>query len=139
MAHDIPFLDISDLEDEENIEIVDSSANITNPNKDHNKRYFQERRILKTWDYRVSLKDQPNRLRENGPVDLDFPGHFYQVEGGICVICFEKDRSSSCLCTITQVNETERTFHFQVLNWIGKSKKTWFQTGKIVEADAESV
>ena len=83
MAHDIPFLDISDLEDEENIEIVDSSANITNPNKDRNKRYFQERRILKTWDYRVSLKDQPNRLREHGPVDLDFPGQFYQVEGGI--------------------------------------------------------
>ena len=132
----IPFIDISNVEDNKN---VDSSDVIADPNMNQNTRYFQKRIILKDWDYRIPLNDQPRRLNESGPVELDFPGHFFEVEGGVCVISFEKDRSTKCLCTITQINEIERTFRFQVFNWIGKSKKTWIESGKTFEAKADSV
>lgn len=132
----VPFIDISNVEDNKD---VDFSDVIADPNKDHNTRYFQKRIILKDWDYRIPLNDQPHRLNESGPVELDFPGHFFEVEGGVCVISFEKDRSSRCLCTITEVNEIDRTFHFQVFNWIGKSKKTSIDSGKTFEAKADTV
>ena len=123
----LQYTEISDLENaEESAEdiILDPSVNIENPNKNRNKKYFQEMRIMRDWDCALDYANQPNRLEDRGPVELDHPGHFYEVEGGIVVIGFEKDRSTSCLCSIIEVLPDTRSFKFQVFNCIGKSKKT---------------
>ena len=138
----VPLFDLSDHEDAESDfqgRYFDASANVINPNKDQNKRYFQERIILGDWDFSIPYSQQPNRLKESGPVKLDFPGHFYQVQGGISVIFFEKDRSSSCLCSIIDLDPENETFRFMAFNWIGRSKKTWHESGSLVQAKANSV
>ena len=106
----------SDAESDFQEEHFDASANVINPNRNQNKRYFQERKILGDWDFSIPLSQQPNRLQENGPVELGFPAHFYQVEGGVSVISFGKDRASSCLCSIITVDPENETFTFQAFN-----------------------
>ena len=71
---------------------------------------------MRDWDCSLGYSEQPIQLEERGPIELDYPGHFYQVEGGIVVICFEKDRSTSCLCSIIEVMPDTRSFKFQVFN-----------------------
>ena len=126
----VPLGELSDHSDQEDADFefqdryFDASANVINPNRNKNKRYFQEKKILYDWDFSIPYSQQPSLLQESGPVDLDFPGHFLQVEGGVCIISFEKDRSTNCLCSIVQLDPEKRTFKFQALNWIGRSKKT---------------
>ena len=119
----VPLTELSDHEDAESDiqdEYFDASATVINPNSNRNNRYFQERKILFDWDFSIPYSQQPNCLQENGPVELEFPGHFYQVEGGVSVICFEKDRSSSCLCPIVEVDPENESFMFQAFNWLGR-------------------
>ena len=78
-------------------------------------------------------------MESEGPKALDFPGNFYDVQGGISVIYWEEDRSKGCLCSIIDVDEMDKTFTFVVFSWQGKKKKTYFDTGMNLVADESRV
>ena len=119
--------------------LYDNSASIKNPNKDDSRRLFQVHKMDLVWDPTKPYDQLPDRLEQDGPVPLDFPAHFYDVEGGISVIYWDEDRSTGCLCSILGVNEVDRTFKFQALSWQGRKKKTFFDTGKTIRARESSV
>ena len=119
--------------------LYDNSASIKNPNKDDSRRLFQVHKMDLVWDPTKPYDQLPDRLEQDGPVPLDFPAHFYDVEGGISVIYWDEDRSTGCLCSILGVNEVDRTFKFQALSWQGRKKKTFFDTGRTIKAKESSV
>ena len=118
---------------------IDASASIKNPNKDDPRRLFQVRSRPFHWNPETLYKDLPNRLALEGPTELLFPDHFYEVEGGIVLIYFEKDRSTPCIGSITSVDEEKHVFTYQVFGWQGKKRKTFFDSGKCREAKAIDV
>ena len=62
-------------------------------------------------------------LEKYGTVPLEFPGHYYEVEGGIVIIYWEAERSVGCIGTILYV-EVKNSFTFRVYGWQGKSRQT---------------
>ena len=130
-----PFVDVIGLEDLDDFddapeETHDCSADPQNPNLNDNRRLFQERVISFTWDNKIPYAEQPNRLELYGPKPLTFPDHFLQVEGGIVIIYFDKNRSTGCICEIKKVAEERATFIFQAV-WIArKEEKDLVQDGK---------
>ena len=119
------FLGIINMESEEvagNDEINDLSEDTKNPNKDDPRRLFQVYKPVSLWDCNIPYSEQSNLLENNGPVPLLFPDHFYDVEGGISVIIWEKDRSTSCLCCILSIDEEAEKFVYQCFNYQGKKK-----------------
>ena len=132
--HDVEDIEFTNLEEK-----LCEAASVQNPNKDDNRRLFQERKAQFFWDSNVPYEEQPKRLELDGPVPLDWPGHWYQCEGGIVVIYFEKERSTAVTCCLKSVNEVKRTFLFQVFHWQGKSRKTFFDTGKDLKASESDV
>ena len=96
------------------------SAQVKNPNKDDDRRLFQVKPTIGDWNpkdqnnVKVTMEDLPQLLEIWKPVPLEWPDHFYQVEGGICLIYFEKDRSTACICSVISVQEVERKFLFRV-------------------------
>ena len=85
------------------------------------------------------MDSQRDRLQTDGPVLLQFPDHFFEVIGGVCIIYWEKSRSTASICCITNVDETAGTFSFQTYSWQGKSKKTFHDTGRESNAKASDV
>ena len=77
---------------------------------------FQARTTKFEWDVSLPYETQTNRLREEGPSELLFPDHFYQCEGGVVIIYWEKDRDCACIGTIVSVQEVEMIF-FQIV-WV---------------------
>ena len=141
---DDPFVELINLESKEVDEFsydgsVEKAASTLNPNKDDNRRLFQVRSTNLTWDSSIPYEEQPNRLQENGPIPLIFPDHFLEVQGGIVVIYWEKDRSLGCIASISAVDEIRSTFTYRVFGWGGKSKRTYFDTGKDLEATESKV
>ena len=136
-----PSIRVLNLEGEEKdgTGIFDNSASIQNPNKDDSRRLFQVYKPDFTWDPSMPYDELPIRLEQEGPVPLDFPGYFYDVEAGISVIYWEEDRSRGCLCTILGTNELDETFTYQALSWQGKKKSTFFDTGRTMEANESKV
>ena len=108
-----------------------------NPNKDNDRRLFQECRTKFSWDSKLPYGQQPNPI--DRPTPLLFPDHFLQVEGGVVVIYWEKERSVPCTCSIISVDEVAKTFLFRVYGWHGKTRKTFFDTGRDVEANESKV
>ena len=132
------FLGIMNIE---NVEVsddndceIDYSASTKNPNKDDPRRLFQVYNPVIVQDSDIPYAQQEDRLASHGPVPLQFPDNFYDVQGGISVIYWESDRSTACLCTIDKIFEERQTFTFQCFNFQGKRKKTFFETGKTPEA-----
>ena len=127
--------------DEENdyTGIYDNSASIQNLNKDDSRRLFQVYKRDLMWDPSKSYDELPNRLEQEGPIPLDFPGHYYEVEGGISVIYWEEDRSRGCFYTIQEINEVDETFTYQVLSWQKKKKSTFFDSGHSMKAKESKV
>ena len=135
----IRVLNLEEGEEKDGTGIFDNSASIQNPNKDDSRRLFQVYKPDFTWDPSMPYDELPIRLEEEGPVPLDFPAHFYDVEGGISVIYWEEDRSRGCLCTILGINELDETFTYQALSLQGKKKSTFFDTGRTMEAKESKV
>ena len=102
----------------------DSAAAINNPNANDNRRLYQKRVINFAWDPSKENSSQPNRLVEEGPVNLEFPEHFYECEGSVVLLYLEKDRSTACIGSILNVNEEAGSFLFRPYGWQGKSKQT---------------
>ena len=102
----------------------DSAAASINPNADDNRRLYQKRVINFAWDPTKEISSQPNRLMDEGPVNLQFPEHFYECEGSVVLLYFEKDRSTACIGSILKVNEEADSFIFRPYGWQGKSKQT---------------
>ena len=126
-----PFVDIISIEDvdEEDegsvIEApVDRSTDPKNPNVNDARRLFQERILHFEWENNISYDNQPNLLELHGPKPLEFPDHFYQVEGGVVLIYFEKDRNTACIGEIKKVFKENKTFTFRPYGWQRKQKKT---------------
>ena len=123
-----PFLGVVSLPDTEVIYKKDgsceSAAIVSNPNKEDDRKLFQARITEFEWDVSLPYEMQPNRLREECPSELLFPDHFYQCEGGVVIIYWEKDRDCACIGTIVSVKEVERKFLFRSYGWKGKSKQT---------------
>ena len=104
--------------------MVDSAASTVNPNYRDDRKLFQRRRTDFSWDHDMPYDQQPNMLQEYGPVPLEFPGHFYEVEGGIVIIYWEAERSIGCIGSIVYVDEVKSTFTFRVYGWQGKTRLT---------------
>ena len=122
-----PFVDligVSDEKDEHLDEKADPAASTINPNYKDDRRLFQRRRTNFTWNPDIPYEEQPNMLEKYGPVPLDFPGHFYEVEGGIVIVYYEAERSVGCIGTIIYVDEVKNSFTFRVYGWQGKSRQT---------------
>ena len=102
----------------------DSAAAINNPNANDNRRLYQKRVIHFMWDPSTENPSQPNRLEDEGPVSLQFPEHFYECEGSVILLYFEKDRSTACIGSILNVNEEAGSFLFRPYGWQGKTKQT---------------
>ena len=128
-----------DIEADNAEDNIDPSASIENPNKNDPRRLFQVRSRPFHWNPETLYKDLPNRLALEGPTELMFPEHFYEVEGGIVLIYFEKERSTPCIGSITSVDEEKYVFTYQVFGWQGKKRKTFFDTGKCRVAKAIDV
>ena len=78
-----PFVDLIGVEyenDEKLVERVDSAASIINPNYSDDRKLFHRRRTDFSWDPVLPYDQQPNMLQKYGPVPLEFPDHFYEVE-----------------------------------------------------------
>ena len=108
-------------------------ASTVNPNKNDDRRLFQECKHSFSWDPKVDYGDQPNPIAK--PTELVFPDHFLQVEGGINLIYWEKERSIASTCSIIYVDEENGTFLFHAYGWHGKKRKTFFDTGRTVQAN----
>ena len=137
-----PFLGMLNIEEADNDsdnDVHENAASVLNPNKNDPRRLFQEFKPEFTWDPDVPYSEQPNRLEQGGPRPLDFPGHFLEVEGGISLIYWMDDKSCGCLCTVSGVDEENRTFNFQAFSYQGKKKKTFFDTGKEMVANENQV
>ena len=122
-----PFVDLIGVEyenDEKLVERVDSAASIINPNYSDDRKLFHRRRTDFSWDPVLPYDQQPNMLQKYGPVPLEFPGHFYEVEGGIVIIYWEAERSVGCIGSIVYVDEVKSTFTFRVYGWQGKTRQT---------------
>ena len=128
-----------DAEGDSDVEVIDTSASVKNPNTDDPRRLFQVRSRSFHWDPETLYKDLPNRLESEGPTELLFPDHFYEVQGGIVLLYFEKDRSVPCIGCIKCVDEVKCVFTYLVFGWQGKKRKTFFDTGKSLEAKASDV
>ena len=61
----------------------------------------------------IQYDSQPDLLERYGPTALIFPDHFYEVQGGVVVIYFQKNRSVGCTCTIIDVDEKHEEFSFR--------------------------
>ena len=110
--------------DENLVEKVDSAASIINPNSKDDRKLFHRRRTDFSWDPNLPYEQQPNMLEKYGPVPLEFPDHFYEVEGGIVIIYWEAERSVGCIGSIVYVDEEKSTFSFRVYGWQGKTRQT---------------
>ena len=79
-----PFADVIDILEVESPEVDakpdPAEANI-NPNSNDNRRLFQRRMAEFSWNTELPYDKQPNMLSQYGPVPLEFPDHFYEVEG----------------------------------------------------------
>ena len=102
----------------------DSAAAVNNPNANDNRRLYQKRVINFVWDPSKESPSQSNRLEDEGPVSLQFPEHFYECEGSVVLLYFEKDRSTACIGSILNVNEEAGYFLFRPYGWQGKTKQT---------------
>ena len=95
-----------DLDNRSNAESVLKNpfgAATINPNKDDDRRLFQECRTTFSWDSKLPYSQQPNPIDQ--PTPLLFPDHFLQVEGWVVVIYWEKERSVPCTCSHLSVDE----------------------------------
>ena len=111
-----PFMGIVNLGEVEHLsedEVHESAASIKNPNQSDSRRLFQVFRPEIIWDPAVPYSEQPNRLEQLGPTPLQFPDHFFEVQGGISLVYWMDAKSNGCLCTINRVDELKRTFQFQ--------------------------
>ena len=114
-----PFSGIVDLEDygmddlEDHIADEVFGASTLNPNKDDNRRLFQVRNTRFFWDPDPTVHHEEQRNPISLPTKFPFPDDFYQAEGGIVVIYWEKDRSVASTCSIKFVNEQKGTFIFR--------------------------
>ena len=138
LFHGIINIDDEDLPSEGD-EKFENAAATKNPNLNDDRRLFQVFRPNFYQDTKTQYSELANRLETEGPKPLDFPGNFYDVQGGICLIYWEEDRSKGCLCSIIDVNELDNTFTFNVFSWQGKKKKTYFDTGKNLVANENLV
>ena len=123
----VSFLGIVNLEEADHCsddDVHENAASIVNPNKDDTRRLFQVYKPEFSWNPAIPYSEQPNRLEEGGPKPLQFPDHFFEVEGGISLIYGMDDKSCGCLCSITSVDEVKSTFSFQAYSYQGKKKKT---------------
>ena len=77
-------VNLDDLEFSEEQQKDGYGASTLNPNKDDDRRLFQERRAVFSWDTDLAYADQPNPIPK--PTELQFPDHYYKVMGGIVVI-----------------------------------------------------
>ena len=80
-----------DLDNRSNAESVLKNpfgAATINPNKDDDRRLFQECRTTFSWDSKLPYSQQPNPIDQ--PTPLLFPDHFLQVEGSVVVIYWGK-------------------------------------------------
>ena len=137
-----PFLELIDILEVENQEEdakADSADATINPNYNDNRRLFQRRLADFSWNPELPYDKQPNMLSQHGPVPLEFPGHFYEVEGGVVLIYWESDRSVGCIGTIIEVDEIKETFKYRVYGWQGKTRQTWHTTGSDLVAAANKV
>ena len=117
----------------------EKGASIKNPNINDDRRMFQNRVFHVHWDISIPREDQPNLLETCGPVELDWPGHWYEVEGSVIYLIFQKDRDVGILGTIREVNEEAGTFIFRIFSWHGKKRKVWFDNGKDIIANEKDV
>ena len=93
---------------------------VKNPNLNDNRRFFQVKPKDMTWQtkdedgVRIPYESQPRLLDIHKPVPLLYPDHFYEVEGGVSLIYFEKDRSTACICSVINVDEDKLSFTYRV-------------------------
>ena len=136
----VGLLDREDIDSDENEEKPDPAASIINPNVNDDRRLFQEHRVYgKDWDCNIPLDQQPNLLELYGPEPLKWPDHWYQVEGGISLIYWEKDRQTPSISSIMFVNEEKGSFVCRVFGHQGKKRKTFYDTGKEIIAKEKQV
>ena len=108
----------------------EKGASIKNPNINDDRRLFQNRVFHMNLDTSIPPEDQPNLLEAYGPVELDWPGHWYEVEGSVIYLIFQKDRDVGVLGTVREINEEAGTFTFRIFSWHGKKRRVWFDNGK---------
>ena len=137
-----PFADVIDILEVESPEVdakPDPAEATINPNYNDNRRLFQRRMAEFSWNTELPYDKQPNMLSQYGPVPLEFPDHFYEVEGGVVLIYWEADRSVGCIGTIVGVDEVKETFRYRVYGWQHKARQTWHTTGSDLVASANKV
>ena len=137
-----PFLDLVNIFDVEDPGVdakADPAAATINPNYNDNRRLFQKRLSEFSWNPEIPYEKQPNVLAQHGPQPLQFPDHFYEVEGGVVIIYWEAERSVGCIGTIIGVDEVNKTFRYRVYGWQRKTRQTWHTTGKDLDAAASKV
>ena len=120
-------------------DVFSSAASTLNPNKDDERRLFQVRNVKFTQDPTKPYDEQPKRLITEGPTPLLQPDHWYDCEGGIVVIHWQKDRSTATTCCIKSISEDDETFVVRVYDYHGKSKRTFFDSGKDLTAKQSDV
>ena len=125
-----------DIDDEENEE---KAVSTMNPNEKDDRRLFQVHTADLSWNPQIPYDQQPNRLEQNGPIPLLFPDHFLEMEGGVVVIYWQKERSIASICCIISVDESNSTFTYRAYGYQGKSRKTFNVTGKDKEANEKEV
>ena len=64
--------------------------------------------------FRIPYKSQPRLLDIHKPVPFVYPDQFYEVEGGVSLIYFEKERSTACICSVINVDEDKLSFTYRV-------------------------
>ena len=132
------FLNLADVGSDTD-ECDEKGVSTLNPNQNDDRRLFQVYTTDLSWNPRIPYDLQPNRLEHNGPIPLMYPDHFLQVEGGVVVVYWERDRSTACICCIINVDEVNGTFTYRVYGYQGKSRKTFHDTGKDKIADKNEV
>ena len=135
----VELIDILEVENQEEDAKADSADATINPNYNDNRRLFQRRLADFSWNPDLPYDKQLNMLSQHGPVALEFPDHFYEVEGGVVLIYWESDRSVGCIGTIIEVDEIKETFKYRVYGWQGKTRQTWHTTGSDLVAAANKV
>ena len=137
-----PFFELVDIFEVEDLRVdskADPAVATINPNYNDNRRLFQNRLCEFSWDPEIPYEKQPNMLAQHGPEPLQFPDHFYEVEGGVVLIYWEAERSVGCVGTIISVDEVKGTFRNWVYGWQGKTRQTWHTTGSDLDAAATKV
>ena len=140
LGNPLPFDGLINIENQDEVPDHDLGGEkcdqAQNPNLHDNRRLFQVKPKDLTWKTengngdRIPYESQPRLLDIHKPVPLLYPDHFYEVEGGISLVYFERDRSTACICSIISVHEAKLSFMYRVFGWQHKSRKTWVDNGK---------